>query len=119
MLVLRIIPEQLTVKAQEPLILTCLYKMVASREAAIFNNCQCDQMQNCERDCEAIYSSLSACSFKQPMVNNPYLWQKKDDDRDPYELEEKKVEDQPKISSKMQVNICTAVVAVRQAVVVF
>ena len=34
-------------KAQEPLIPTRLYKMVASMEAAIFS-CQCDQMQNCE-----------------------------------------------------------------------
>ena len=42
-----IIPEQFTVKAQELLIPTWLYKMVASMEAAIFN-CQCDQMQSCE-----------------------------------------------------------------------
>ena len=34
-------------KAQERLIPTWLYKMVASMEGAIFN-CQCDQMQTCE-----------------------------------------------------------------------
>ena len=51
------IPEQFTVKAQEPLILTWLYEMVASMEAAIFN-CQCDQMQNCEVSCETIYKIL-------------------------------------------------------------
>jgi len=48
------VPEQFTVKAQEPLIPTWLYKMVASMEAVIFN-CQCDQMQNCVDVCEAIY----------------------------------------------------------------
>ena len=40
-------------KAQEPVISTWLYKMVASMEAAIFN-CHCDQMQNCEGGCETI-----------------------------------------------------------------
>ena len=55
------IPEQFTVKAQEPLIPTWLYKMVASVEAAIFN-CQYDQMQNCEGDCETIYSGY-ICSY--------------------------------------------------------
>ena len=52
-----LIPEQLTVKAQEPLIPTLLYKMLASMEAAI-SNCQCDQMQNCEGGCETIYSAI-------------------------------------------------------------
>ena len=46
------IPEQFTVKAQEPLIPK--YKMVANIEAAILN-CQCDQMQNYEGVCETIY----------------------------------------------------------------
>ena len=49
-----IFPEQFTVKAQEPLIPTWLYKMVAFMESAIFNR-QCDQMQNCEGGCETIY----------------------------------------------------------------
>ena len=57
----QIIPEQFTVKAQEPLISTWLYKMVASMEAAIFN-CQCDQMQSCEGGCEAIYNT-QICSI--------------------------------------------------------
>ena len=51
------IPEQFTAKAQENLIPTWLYKMIASMEAAVFN-CQCDQMQNCEGGCETIYSSM-------------------------------------------------------------
>ena len=41
-------------KAQEPVIPTWQYKMVASMEAVIFN-CHCDQMQNCEGGCETIY----------------------------------------------------------------
>ena len=49
-----LIPEQFTVKSQEPLIPALLYKMVASMEAAIFD-CQCAQMQNCEGGCETIY----------------------------------------------------------------
>ena len=40
-------------KVQKPLIPTWLYKMVASMEATICN-CQCNQMQNCEGDCETI-----------------------------------------------------------------
>ena len=51
-----IIPEHFTVKVQEPLIPTWLYKMVASMKAAIFN-CQCAQMQSCEGGCETIYVS--------------------------------------------------------------
>ena len=50
----QLIPEQFTAKAQEPLISTWMYKMVASMEAAIFS-CQCDQMQDCEGGCETIY----------------------------------------------------------------
>ena len=50
---LPVIPEQVTVKAQEPLIPKWLYKICTSMEAAIFN-CQCDQMQNSEGGCEAI-----------------------------------------------------------------
>ena len=60
----RFIPEQFAVKAQEPLIQTWLYKMVASMEAAIFN-CQCDQMQNCEGDCETMcLCRLQASTFR-------------------------------------------------------
>ena len=51
-----IIPDQFTVRAQEPLIPTWLYKMVASMNAAIFN-CQFDQMQHCKGCCEAIYNT--------------------------------------------------------------
>ena len=53
-----IFPEQLTVKAQEPLIPTWLYKVVASVEDAVFN-CQCDQMQNCEGGCETMSAVFS------------------------------------------------------------
>ena len=53
-----LIPEQFTVEAQEPLIHTRLHKMVAFMEAAIFN-CQCDQMQNCEGDCEPFITALT------------------------------------------------------------
>ena len=53
-----IISEQFTVKAKEPLILTWLYKKVASMEDAIFN-CQCEQVKNCQGGCETIYKLMS------------------------------------------------------------
>ena len=46
-------------KDQEPSIPTCLYKMVAFMEVAIFN-CQCDQMHNCEGGCETITTIVAS-----------------------------------------------------------
>ena len=78
-----LIPEQFTVKAQKDLIPWWLFKMVASMEAAVFN-CQCDQMQNCEGDCETIYSQWPLrrlCAFVYPLLSVDSLpsdasWQK-------------------------------------------
>ena len=47
----------------KPFIPKWLYKMDASMEAAIFN-CQCDQMQNCEGDCETILLAWVYSVFK-------------------------------------------------------
>ena len=64
---LHLIPKQFTVKAQEPLIPTWLYKMIASMEAAIFN-CQCDQILNCEGGCETIMPEQFTVKAREPLM---------------------------------------------------